>query len=1300
MNTLRSALLLAGGLYASVCALAQIPLPSEYRGHAQLNDNWLTFADEDPKALRPNFESPTFDDSDWRRVSVPHNWDGYEGFRQAKHGPLHGRAWYRNHFSLSPDSGDKRAFLFFEGVGSYAKIWINGQFAGEHAGGLTSFNLDISDFVHRDGQPNLVAVQADHPAGIRDLPWVCGGCELAYGFSEGTQPFGIFRPVHLVTTHSLRIAPFGIHAWNLVPENPQLVSINVTTELLGQASATIRHTLLDREGATVATASAPASSEAIELRVSQPILWHPDHPYLYTLRSNVIVDGETVDQLDTPYGIRWVEWPDLHGPPHQPLKINGEPYFLNGVADYEHLLGQSHAFSNTQVKARVRQIQAAGFNAFRDAHHPHNLRFNQHWDSEGMFWWTQFGAHIWFENESFYANYKSLLRDWIKERRNSPSLMLYGLQNESKLPRWFAEECAAIIREMDPTASSQRPITTCNGGVGTDWDVPQNWSGTYGGNLQNYANELLQQRMVGEYGAWRSIDLHSEGGYIEDGPLSEDRMTALMETKLRLAHSVRDRAIGHFAWPMTTHQNPGRNVGSLGQQTTDGIRALDQIGPANNKGLQTIWGEPLDVFYMYRSHFAPAATEPMVYIVSHTWPDRWTSPGTKDGIIVYSNCDEVELFNDLGERSLGTRQKGPHGTHFRWDGADIRYNVLHARGRIDGKVVARDTIILHHLPPAPAYTRAAALEPSLTVAAPGLRYLHRVNCGGPDFVDTHGYTWNADRPYEPGESWGSLSWGARFANLLPEFGSKRRSFDPVSNARDDLLFQSYRYGREELQFRFDLPNGEYLVELYFVEPWFGPNLTSDASGWRVFDVAINDQVVLPNLDIWSQAGRMNAIKRSVPATVVDGSLRIHFPKVASGQAVISAIAIASRASGDATPQPSASLTPLVASLGHGPYEALTWLDTGLPFYANHTATLSDLSYELRESEWIRLPHPAKRPSPSSLQLATTREAEIFAVVAPDSDALSDPWERTALQLSTSDHPETALSVYRRRIQAGQTTLLDLGSGQNALHGLILKRRYPPAPAISVSDLSVHSSAAPAAWQTIANLRAGVELYSDGGPALASFHARLSDCDWLRGPQTDAANPDLRLSFRVQDHTEVYLALDPRIASKPDWLKNWIQTDFFIQPIGGERHLMLKRRYRPGDTVELGPNARLPDDSPAQLYSVVVRSVRESFTSPLDAIDPATGAGSWSIYVGVGDRYGLNIPYNTESGDTTPATLTIIASDGSIVCQAPVSIPPAPAATGGETLRLRTCKSINAGNYTIHINPKAPTSIAFGPLELE
>ena len=332
----------------------------------------------------------------------------------------------------------------------------------------------------------------------------------------------------------------------------------------------------------------------------------------------------------------------------------------------------------------------------------------------------------------------NLLKEWVIERRNDPSVILWGLQNESKLPKDFAEECTALIRSLDPTASTQRLVTTCNGGEGTDWDVPQNWTGTYGGNPATYGEDLKKQILVGEYGAWRTIDLHSEGGFEQNGILSEDRMTLLMEQKIRLAEKVKDSVAGHFFWLLTSHDNPGRVQGG------EGVRELDRIGPVNYKGLLTPWEEPTDAFYMYRSNYADKNKEPMVYIVSHTWPNRWMTPGIKDSIIVYSNCDEVELFNDLNGSSLGRKKKNGIGTHFQWDSVNIQYNVLSAVGYVNGKVACNRYNSLNHLPQSPNF-KDFRDRYSLFKPQKGYNYVYRVNCGGPDYRDENGNIWQADK---------------------------------------------------------------------------------------------------------------------------------------------------------------------------------------------------------------------------------------------------------------------------------------------------------------------------------------------------------------------------------------------------------------------------------------------------------------------------------------------------------------------------------------------------------------------------
>lgn len=165
----------------------------------------------------------------------------------------------------------------------------------------------------------------------------------------------------------------------------------------------------------------------------------------------------------------------------------------------------------------------------------------------------------------------------------------------------------------------------------------------------------------------------------------------------------------------------------------------------------------------------------MVYIVSHNWPDRWETPGVKSGLEVYSNCDEVELFNDAGARSLGVKRNGGPGVPFRWDEVEIATNVLYAEGRVAGRSVARDAIVLNHLPEAAGRGRLNGPATVTTAGEPGWNYLYRVNCGGPDYTDSHGQTWFADRDLAPGDTWGTHSWAAGYGGCRRVWQSARSS---------------------------------------------------------------------------------------------------------------------------------------------------------------------------------------------------------------------------------------------------------------------------------------------------------------------------------------------------------------------------------------------------------------------------------------------------------------------------------------------------------------------------------------------
>jgi hypothetical protein len=1054
-------------------------------------------ADSSGRATGPSgLERPGLDDRGWAAVSVPHNWQGYAYARQVVRGSRHGTAWYRTHVTIAAPGPDERISLRFEGAAAYATIWLNGRLVGRHAGGLTSFTVDVTEAV-RAGD-NLLAVRTDNPAHVEDLPWTAGDDQTNdAGCCEGSQPFGLFRPVHLVRGPALRVRPFGLYAWGELGSVDRDGASLTTRSEIENRSARVRSfelvaEMVDADGRVVAEARSgahrlrPGEQARYDLalaRIARPSLWSPDRPYLYSLRARLIEDGRVVDESRTPYGIRTFEIRTAANG-NRRLYLNGEPFFVRGVAEYEHLLGGSHAFSTAQVEARVAQAEAAGFNAFRDGHYPHNLAYGDRIARDGLLWWPQFSAHLWFDNPAFRSNFKALLADWVRERRNNPAIFLWGLQNESRLPKAFAEEAVALIRELDPTASKQRLVTTCNGGEGTDWNVPQNWSGTYGGDPSHYGDELVRQGLVGEYGAWRSLELHSEPPF-GDKPLSETRMAALMQQKAQLAGTVADRSVGDFQWLLATHENPGRPMRADGTQIWDGVRELDHVGPANNKGLMTLWGEPLDVYYMYRARQVPASRTPIVYIVSHTWPDRWTGPGPKSGIEVYSNCDSVELFNDAtGHVSLGRRNRDPDG-RWRWDAADLRYDIVSASCLVDGVVKARDAIRLNNLPAAPDAAALVRDPAPIGRGDPARHYLYRVNVGGGALTDASGHRWLADRHLEPGGRWGWRSWADRYPDLDPQLGSRRKTFDAIEGTDTQGLFQTFRYGREALSWRFAVPNGRYRVELYFVEPWYG-RTGIDARGWRRFDVAVNGKVAIRSLDIFAEAGFNRALRKVVDATVRNGRIVIDFPRVEAGQAIIAGIAISSARSG--VSEARADGTDLVRPLDPGGGELRTYLDNGDLAFGNGGARWTKLSPALLDSDWVR---PGRPGQGGTIALTLRVDAELYLPVAPGGKA-SPGWETTDLDGTIAGGAGAGAWRFARiRKRGGERVAVPAGLPVLVRRALVSP--YAPGLFSFARDPGLHEAEARDAKPVNARLQTLIKGY--GGQGYLRFDAGPGSVVW-------------------------------------------------------------------------------------------------------------------------------------------------------------------------------------------------------------
>lgn len=407
--------------------------------------------------------------------------------------------------------------------------------------------------------------------------------------------------------------------------------------------------------------------------------------------------------------------------------------------------------------------------------------------------------------------------------------------------------------------------------------------------------------------------------------------------------------------------------------------------------------------------------------------------------------------------------------------------------------------------------------------------------------------------------------------------------------------------------------------------------------------------------------------------------------------------------------------------------APSWLDTGDQIFSDVNATLSQLSWDLRESDWIQAPLATwKQDDPEPLAFTVTHDATVYLAHHPQAETASgwlSTWEATQWSLSTTLDPETEFPIRRHRVATGDRVVLGPDAGPSVV---MVQRRFPAPPAQTIHHFEVAGSRSPESWRPVGNLRAGQSLYGDGGPAIDRFQSRLSDSDWIRGAHADADNEDLRVRFQVEDHTEVHIALDQRVKELPDWMSDWIDSRAWtLHATESEQpgFRLWKKRFLPGETVDLGPNPGLPGGRAANMYLAIVQSVRAAFT--LQTEDQANAAGlvrqdlnaytgegyvdlgehqdtpfAFEIEVGVGDRYGLNFRYHSRAKERIPAHFRIVnTADGTHVCEGEIHFDP----VDGEIwsiARTRTCDSINAGTYHVVIEAPELQQLAFDSLEVE
>ncbi|MGD0125416.1 MAG: glycoside hydrolase family 2 TIM barrel-domain containing protein [Terriglobia bacterium] len=573
-----------------------------------------------------NAQRPEYDDSDWDAINLPHTWNQFDSRDEAP-GYWRGIGWYRKHFRLPSQDSGRRVFLEFEGASSVAEFWLNGQPVGEHKGGYTSFEFDVTRCVKFGETDNVLTVKVDNLFRSTLPPTV----KTDYTFYGG-----IYRDVWLRITQPTYISDVS---WLTPSVSESAATLQIRSRLVNETSGahelTLVQEVLNPQGEVIKTFSHPARvspHEPLEVTqdatVDNPLLWSPDTPNVYGIRSTLRAGSELVDMVENPLGFRWFKFDSQQG-----FILNGKRLQVQGTNWHQVYPGMGNALPNSRHGLDMAIMRAMGVNFWRTSHYPHDPATIEASDRLGLMVWEELPVNKEIGDPREYtANVLEMAEEMIRRDRNHPCIIVWGIAGEVNAPAKVANKVigavAARYRELDPSrpAAMHEPR-------GEEMEALVDVVGLGVGKETDAKHQRFPERpyLVAEYAA-STVGRGIYGG----GQESEEQACENHEKYLRDLYR-RPWMAGGMIWHQFDYE---------GETYDTVIPHLVAFGMGDGFRI------PKDVYYLYQSQWT---AKPMVHILGHwTWP---ASEGQARTVKVLSNAREVELI--LNGKSQGTKTDAP-----------------------------------------------------------------------------------------------------------------------------------------------------------------------------------------------------------------------------------------------------------------------------------------------------------------------------------------------------------------------------------------------------------------------------------------------------------------------------------------------------------------------------------------------------------------------------------------------------------------------------------------------------------------
>ncbi|NDV82517.1 glycoside hydrolase family 2 TIM barrel-domain containing protein [Bacteroides sp. 51] len=387
-----------------------------------------------------NAEQPSYNDSKWRALELPHDWSveplpvQREGvtvgpFSRMSEGTwdtgqtVGGEGWYRKTFTISPEDAGKRLILYFEGVSNQSEVWINGRKAYYNPYAYTSYRINMTDYCHAPGVANTIVVKAIN-TGLNSR-WYVGS--------------GIFRHVWIIKTDKTYLDEWDtfFNASELKGKDVQVrFSTIVHNQNQQQGAADLDIKVYSPAGKEVATVSqkltlSPETPVAASFSIKNAELWSVDTPILYTAEVSLSSSGKVFDKISVPFGVRTLSVSAEKG-----FQLNGKTIKLKGGC-LHHDNGLLGAVTlNRAEEKKVELMKANGYNAVRCSHNQVSEYFLEACDRLGML--VIHETFDQWQKPKRDNDYAQFFDEWsdkdlaasVRRDRNHPSIIMWSIGNE------------------------------------------------------------------------------------------------------------------------------------------------------------------------------------------------------------------------------------------------------------------------------------------------------------------------------------------------------------------------------------------------------------------------------------------------------------------------------------------------------------------------------------------------------------------------------------------------------------------------------------------------------------------------------------------------------------------------------------------------------------------------------------------------------------------------------------------------------------------------------------------------------